>query len=92
VEEEWFRMVANGLIAQGDAPGWFATVAHRVWDYRNDRYKDLRAIPGAVLEKTAIVDDVEFVIHPEQRDNWIPIAPLETTALLTFKWVDLVGG
>jgi len=83
VDAEWFRDLATALASDGKAPPWFADLAHCHWDYRRARYKDLRAIDGALLDRTGIVDDSWQAIHPDQIENWIPIEPFETTKLAT---------
>lgn len=38
-------------------------------------YKDLNVIEGYSPNEILIVDDYEDYIHPEQKDQWIPIQP-----------------
>ena len=83
VDEESFRGLAAALASTGNAPAWFLSLEHCMWDYRSSRHKDLRAIPGALLDRTAIVDDTWQAIHPDQMENWIRIEPFETTNLAT---------
>jgi hypothetical protein len=74
VREQRFRKVAFRLIVDGFAPRWFGNVAHFYW---SREYKDLRDVVGPNLQTTAIVDDMEECIHPDQRDLWIPIEAFE---------------
>ena len=81
VDEESFRGLAAALASTGNAPAWFLGLEHCLWDYKSSRYKDLRAIPGALLDRTAIVDDTWQAIHPDQMESWIRIEPFETSNL-----------
>lgn len=74
VEERRFRRIAGGLILEGSAPRWFGDLPFVFW---SADYRDLRLIPGAAVESTWIVDDLEEAIHPEQTARWIRIAPFE---------------
>jgi hypothetical protein len=56
------------------APRWFGNLRHEYWV---GDYKDLRQIDVAVLTSTAIVDDQEDCIHPDQRQHWIRIEGFE---------------
>lgn len=70
--EEYFREVAIKLVNNGEAPSWFANLEYIHWD---KQIKDLTLIPNASLDKTLIIDDYYPYIHPEQKENWIPIEP-----------------
>ena len=74
VREERFRRVAAQLITDGAAPRWFGNIRHEHWV---GEYKDLRSVAGAVLETTAIVDDQEECIQPDQLEHWIRIEEFE---------------
>ena len=76
VETGEFRRLAREMAATGDAPSWFVDVERYCWDYRLSRYKDLRAIEGAVVARTVIVDDAWQVVDPDQRQQWIEIVPM----------------
>lgn len=75
VREEVFRNVAQRLFDDGEAPKWLVDLQHQHWI---GEYKDLRQIDNAVLEETAIIDDQEDCIHPDQKHRWIPICEFET--------------
>ena len=71
VDEEDFRIVARELISNGHAPAWFGDIEHIEWQ---GIIKDLLFIPGVdSADGAIIVDDNEFMIHPEQKSQWIEI-------------------
>lgn len=74
VREEKFRRVAAQLISDDVAPRWFGDLRHEHWV---GDYKDLRRLKGTSLETTAIVDDQEDCIDPEQLRHWIKIEEFE---------------
>ena len=74
VDAHRFRELARLLAGEGEVPEWFAELEHVPW---SQRYKDLRLIPDADPASTRLVDDLEEAVHPEQREQWIPIAPYD---------------
>lgn len=68
------RRLAKDLANEGLVPHWLADVEIVIWQ---GGIKDLRFIPGADIERTLLVDDIEAYIHPEQRSQWIKIEPFE---------------
>lgn len=74
VNEARFRDVARRLADEGSAPEWFETLPHLQC---TGQYKDLRFIEGAEVPTTLLLDDLESYVHPEQREQWIRIAPFE---------------
>ena len=74
VDEHRFRELGRLLAGEGEVPEWFAGLEHVAW---SERYKDLRLIPGADPASTRLLDDLEEAVHPEQRAQWIPIAPYD---------------
>lgn len=75
VREEIFRRVAAQLVIDGFAPQWFGNLRHQYWE---GDYKDLRHIQEAVLETSAIVDDQQSCIRPDQCEHWIMIKEFES--------------
>ena len=74
VSETRFRDVSRRLVDEGSAPEWFAKLPHLQC---TGQYKDLRLIEGAEISTTLLLDDLESYVHPEQREQWIRIAPFE---------------
>ena len=70
VHESKFREIAEGLIAAGEAPGWFQ---HIEYISKVGEYKDLRQIPDADLQDVLLLDDYEGYVDPAQKGQWIPI-------------------
>lgn len=66
--------MSRRLVDEGSAPEWFATLPHFQC---TGQYKDLRFIEGAEVSTTLLLDDLESYVQPDQRANWIPIAPFE---------------
>ena len=74
VGEQRFRKLAHQLILEKAAPPWFGNIPHLYWA---GEHKDLRLVPGAAVETSLLVDDVEECVHPDQRDRWVRIEPFE---------------
>jgi hypothetical protein len=74
VEERVFRRVARQLVLEGEVQTWFEHLPHLQW---TEEYKDLRYIPGATVESSLIVDDMEECIHPDQYSRWVRIEAFE---------------
>ena len=72
VAEPRLRAILQLLAAEGAAPPWLAACECVPWE---GEVKDLRFIPGAAVAETLLVDDLEAYILPEQREQWVPIAP-----------------
>jgi hypothetical protein len=72
VDERRFRDLAGQLVREGSVPAWFAAVPHLEW---TGPHKDLALIPGAVVETSLLVDDLEACVHPGQRDRWVCVQP-----------------
>ena len=74
MNEQRFREIALQLLTEEAAPDWFCHIPHV---YRRGGYKDLRKIPDTSARDSLIFNDIEDVIHPVQRDMWIPVLPFE---------------
>jgi hypothetical protein len=75
VDEEEFREAATKLVKNGHAPSWYETAEYIEWD---DDYKNLLYIPGIEsAENAIIIDDNEFLIHPDQKKQWIQITDFD---------------
>ena len=71
VSEERTRMIARTLVENGDVPAWFSdSLEYIVW---SGQYKDLNFIKGAGIQEVVLVDDQEAYIHPEQKEQWLPV-------------------
>jgi hypothetical protein len=76
VSEERTRMIIRILAEEGDAPIWFAdSLEYVVW---NGQYKDLKFVTGVDVHEVLLVDDQEAYVHPEQKDQWIPVKEYES--------------
>ena len=78
VGEARVQPILHLLAAEGSVPGWAAALPCVPWD---GPYKDLhrvaRAIPGAVLSRTLLVDDTPAVVQPGQESQWVRTRPYE---------------
>jgi TFIIF-interacting CTD phosphatase-like protein len=78
VPRDWFERVRTVLIENEEVPYWFADVEYI--DYSNCKYsndgefKDLRCIPRCRINDILIIDDVEYFIRQEQKDQCILIS------------------
>jgi hypothetical protein len=70
VNEERFRQVASLLIAEGNAPTWFADIEYINW---TGDTKDLKFVDGASPEEILLVDDYAKYVHPGQENQWIKV-------------------
>lgn len=68
------RRIVELLAHEGSAPAWFAQVEIVEW---SGEHKDLRFVPGAEVERAALVDDLAQYVLPGQEHRWIAIAPFE---------------
>lgn len=73
VEESEARQVIEDLRRRGDVPARLSTRLEYV-NWSGER-KDLEFIPGVSVKETALVDDDAGWIRPDQREQWIAIAP-----------------
>jgi len=74
VTELRFREIGKQLVAQHDAPEWFATMRYICWQ---GDVKDLRFVcsdPDSVI----LLDDCEEYVIPEQKYNWIDVDQFST--------------
>ena len=70
VSEARFRPIAELLVDEGLAPGWFAQIEYVRW---TGTTKDLARIRGATVQQCLLVDDFEGYVHPGQRSQWIRV-------------------
>lgn len=74
VSEARFRPIAELLVDEGLAPGWFAQIESVRW---TGSTKDLARIRGATLQQCLLVDDFEGYVHPGQLSQWVRIDSFE---------------
>ena len=74
VSEDRFRAIAERLVDDGLAPPWFSEIEYVRW---SGRYKDLAPIVSDQSCIVVLVDDLADYVHPDQRQQWIPIAPFD---------------
>lgn len=74
VSEARFRPIAELLVDEGLAPGWFAQIEYVRW---TGATKDLARIRGATVHQCLLVDDFEGYVHPGQRSQWVRIDSFE---------------
>ena len=72
VAEDRVRPILDVLADEGSTPAWFRSVEMVDW---SGEVKDLRFIGGCGAGQALLVDDLESYVHPEQRAQWVPIAP-----------------
>jgi hypothetical protein len=72
VSEARVRPILDILVSEGEAPTWFRNIAYVGW---TGDVKDLRFIERCVAREALLVDDLESYVHPDQRAQWVPIAP-----------------
>ena len=70
VPEHRAREILNFLVDEGHAPAWFQEIEYVVW---SGKYKDLNFVSGVTPREVLLVDDQESYIHPEQKEQWLPI-------------------
>lgn len=70
VSETRFRPIAELLVNEGLAPGWFAQIEYVRWIGTT---KDLARIRGAAVQQCLLVDDFEGYVHPGQHSQWVRI-------------------
>lgn len=71
VRRELVERILTLAAEAGEVPAWVpGELEYIEW---SGPVKDLSFIPGANPQETLLVDDQESYVHPEQRDNWIPI-------------------
>lgn len=80
VPEKTFRQIAAVLVNEGVAPVWFSNIEYINW---YGAVKDLACVPGVTCGEVLLIDDMDIVIHPDQRDQWIPISPFVAPYLST---------
>ena len=80
VDERSARAVLRQLCEEGAVPEWFCDIEVVDWDpdSQDTPTKNLLTIPGATIENTLIVDDMEDYIVPEQKPQWIPVQSFES--------------
>lgn len=74
VKESLFRDIAQLLISEGVAPDWFLTLEYINWQ---GEFKDLSLILNSSVSECLLVDDYVGYIHPNQKENWMPIKCFE---------------
>lgn len=68
---EWrFRPIAELLVDEGLAPGWFAQIEYVRW---KGTTKDLARIRGATVQQCLLVDDFDGYVHSGQQFQWVRI-------------------
>jgi hypothetical protein len=87
VGEERFREIAAQLVADGDAPEWYASVEHVRW---SGVTKDLHCIPGVLPEEVLLVDDYEPYVHPGQESQWIRVPGFEPPYPATDRALEMI--
>ena len=80
VDEPTARAVLRQLCEEGAVPEWFCDIEVVDWDpdSQDTPTKNLLTIPGATIENTLIIDDMEDYIVPEQKPQWIPVQSFES--------------
>ena len=73
VESTDARGVLESLAKKGEVP--FALLDRLEYIDWNGEFKDLRFIKGASPDEIILADDDEGWIHPDQENQWIPVAP-----------------
>lgn len=74
VSERRFRQLAEDMVSRGEAPEWFPRATFVQWQ---GPYKRISFIPGAEDDSAALVDDMEPLVHPDDREHWIAVPPFE---------------
>lgn len=69
VPEPTFRKLAQLLVVEGFAPGWFAQLRYTEWDGAT---KDLRRV-SPNPDSTLLLDDYGAYVHPGQADCWVQV-------------------
>jgi len=72
VPEPSFRKIASLLVSEGVAPAWFQAVEYIEWE---GPVKDLAFVGEVAQDEVVLVDDIELVVHPAQRCEWIRVEP-----------------
>ena len=71
VSEERTRLIIRTLAENGDVPVWFSdSLEYVTW---SGQYKDLKFVEGANVQEVLLLDDQEAYIHPEQKEQWLPV-------------------
>ena len=70
VPENRARKIIQFLADEDLAPAWFRDIEYVVW---NGEYKDLNFVIGFTPKEVLLIDDQERYIHPEQKEQWLPI-------------------
>jgi hypothetical protein len=71
VSEERTRMIARTLEENGEVPAWFSdSLEYVTW---SGQYKDLKFVEGINIQEVLLLDDQEAYIHPEQKQQWLPV-------------------
>lgn len=72
VPEPTFRTIASLLVSEGVAPAWFQAVEYIDWE---GPVKDLALVGEVEQDEVILVDDIELVVHAEQRNQWVRVDP-----------------
>ena len=75
VREEQLRRIARLLVNDESAPDWFEGLEYVSWD---GPFKDLCRIRGSEPNQTALLDDDEKYVHPDQRRRWVRVPSFES--------------
>lgn len=71
VSEERTGLIIRTLAENGDVPAWFSdSLEYVAW---SGQYKDLKFVEGASIQEVLLLDDQEAYIHPEQKQQWLPV-------------------
>ena len=69
------RPILDILVADAAVPAWFREIEIVSW---SGRIKDLRFVGDVAVDDVLLVDDMAAYVHPEQRVQWVPVAPFES--------------
>ncbi len=72
VPESTFRTIAALLVSEGVVPAWFQAVEYIDWE---GPVKDLAFVGEVAPDEVILVDDIDLVVHPAQRCQWIRVEP-----------------
>ncbi len=73
VREDIARGVLENLVGEGIVDGEVVeAIGYVEW---SGTVKDLAFVEGAAVEEVLLVDDMEVVVHPEQKGQWVAVEP-----------------
>ena len=81
VPEEYFLQTIDHLLEIEAVPKWFNNVPYINYpdceESEFGEFKDLRCIPNSKVDEIVIIDDMEWFIRNEQKQQWISIIPFK---------------